>query len=86
MEIARISAYRRLYNREGVLFINTVHDNIVLDVVNDDLLISEVSGILKQCLIDVPANFEKIYGIPFNCPLKGEIDIGTNWGQMVKVQ
>jgi len=85
MEIARISAYRRLYGREGVLFINTVHDNIVLDVVNDNLLISEVSGILKQCLIDVPVNFEKIYKVPFNCPIKGEIDVGMNWGQMEKV-
>ena len=84
MEIARISAYRRLYGRKDVLFINTVHDNIVLDVANNDLLISEISGILKQCLVDVPANFEKIYGLPFNCPLKGEIDIGMNWGQMTK--
>lgn len=84
MEIARISAYRRLHDREGVLFINTVHDNIVLDIVNDTLLIKEVSGILKQCLIDIPVNFEKIYGVPFNCPLKGEIDIGMNWGQMDK--
>lgn len=84
MEIARISAYRRLHGREGVLFINTVHDNIVLDVANDPLLIKEVSAILKQCLVDIPINFEKIYKVPFNCPLKGEIDVGMNWGQMDK--
>lgn len=85
MEIARISAYRRLYGRKDVLFINTVHDNIVLDVANNSLLIAEISGILKQCLIDIPVNFEKVYGVPFNCPLKGEIDTGMNWGQMEKM-
>jgi DNA polymerase I-like protein with 3'-5' exonuclease and polymerase domains len=84
MEIARISAYKRLHGREGVLFVNTVHDNIVLDVANDPLLIKEVSAILKQCLIDIPVNFERIYKIPMNVPFKGEIDIGMNWGQMEK--
>jgi DNA polymerase I-like protein with 3'-5' exonuclease and polymerase domains len=84
MEIARISAYQRLHNREGVLFINTVHDNIVLDVANDALLIKEVSATLKQCLVDIPVNFKRIYGIELNVPFKGEIDIGMNWGQMEK--
>lgn len=82
MEIARISAYKRIYGKSGVLFINTVHDNIVLDVINDDLLIHEVCVILKECLEDVPKNFEKIYGVQFNVPLTGKLEVGHNWSEM----
>jgi DNA polymerase I - 3''-5'' exonuclease and polymerase domains len=82
MEIVRISAYKRLWDKPGVLFINTVHDSIVLDIVNDKLLIEEVCAILQQCLVDLPKNFEAVYKVPLNVPFRGEIEIGMNWGEM----
>jgi DNA polymerase I - 3''-5'' exonuclease and polymerase domains len=84
MELVRISAYRRLYGTPGLLFINTVHDNIVIDCINDKDLIDRVCLVLKQCLIDLPENFEKVYRVPLNVPFRGEIDMGMNWGNMEK--
>jgi DNA polymerase I-like protein with 3'-5' exonuclease and polymerase domains len=84
MAIARVSAYRRLGHLPGVLFVNTVHDNIILDVVNDDKLIHQCCTTLKQVLQDVPRNFEKMFKVPFNVPLTGELEIGMNWGEVEK--
>lgn len=76
VQIARVSAWRRL--RDKGLFINTVHDSIVMDVKNDPQLCYEISCELEQVFKDVPKNMEKIYGYKMKVPMAGEVTFGNN--------
>ena len=85
MAIARVSAYNRIKKLgygDKCLFVNTVHDSLILDVdekVCDNNIIVET---LHSVFEDVPKNFEKLFGIEFNVPMKAECQIGTNWKDM----
>lgn len=79
MAIARVSAYRRV---DQGLFINTVHDSIVLDISGE--LCDNVCRILDQVFKDIPKNFERLFGVEFNLPMKAEIKYGPNWAEMEK--
>ncbi len=79
--IARISSYRRLSGK--CLFINSVHDSIVVDAMKDR--VPEICQTFHQVFKDVPANFERMFGVEFNLPMRAEIKIGSNWKDMKKV-
>jgi DNA polymerase I-like protein with 3'-5' exonuclease and polymerase domains len=79
MAIARVSAYKRL--REKGLFINTVHDSIIVDAFEN---ITEICKGLQQVFIDVPENFQRLFNVPFNLPMKAEVKIGKDWKNMEK--
>ena len=85
MAIARVSAFNRIKKLgygDKCLFVNTVHDSIILDVaekVCDNSIIVET---LYNVFEDVPKNFEKLFGIEFNVPMKAECQIGSNWKDM----
>lgn len=83
MAIARVTLRNRLKDKEGVHIINTVHDSIMLDY--DPKVwynISMLLEIVKSSFEDVPKNFEKMFGVDFNLPMRVEMEIGDTWGKM----
>jgi hypothetical protein len=82
MSIARVSAYRRL--RDRVLFCNTVHDSIIVDSPNN--IVYTICDELERVFVDIPRNFEKVFGVPFNLPMKGEVKYGMNWKDLQKYE
>lgn len=90
MMLARLSAWKRLrpYG-DKVLFCNTVHDSIDLDVEDKAVDVNEIAEILKQVFRDVPLNFDRIFGSKsvskFNVPLACSVSIGPNLLSMKKI-
>lgn len=85
MAIARVSAYNRIKKLgygDKCLFVNTVHDSIILDYDEKVCYTNVLVDILHQVFLDVPKNFEKLFGIEFNIPMKAECQIGQDWGNM----
>ena len=93
MAIARVSLHKRIkaMNFNGILFCNTVHDSIVLDIDNKKLDIKpeiwytishELVDVVKQVFTDIPSNFNRLFGIEFNLPVRCEITYGSNWKEM----
>lgn len=81
MSIARVSLYRRLLAK-GTLakLVCTVHDSIVIDSPREG--VSEVVEIVNGVWRDIPRNFEKLFGVQFDLPLKCEILTGQDWGNL----
>ena len=79
--IARISLYNRM-KALGLksLLISSVHDSIVIDCPEDEW--EQVAKLALQCVQDVPMNFERLYGKPFNLALNAEILYGKNLQDM----
>lgn len=82
MAIARVSLSNRLKGNEGVKLINTVHDSIILDV--DDNICDNISivNLVDKCFTDIPMNFEKLFGVKFNLPMRVECQVGPDWKNM----
>lgn len=89
MAIARVSAFNRI-NKLGYgdncLFVNTVHDSIILDfndkVCDNNMLIKT----FEDVFIDIPKNVEKLFGVSFNVPMACECQQGVNWKDMEVVR
>jgi DNA polymerase I-like protein with 3'-5' exonuclease and polymerase domains len=79
--IARISLYNRL-KKLGLQskLVATVHDSIVIDCPHEEWL--QVASIGLQCVRDVPLNFERLFGQPFNLSLNAEVLYGETLGDM----
>lgn len=80
MMVARISAYRRLKAVEGVKFVNTVHDSIVLDISENNL--DNVCNTLYNVFVDLPKNLSTMFNLNWNVPLTCEIEYGPNNKEM----
>lgn len=80
MAIARVSAYKRL--RDKCLFINTVHDSILVDVDNDPELWYYIWNKFNIVFADIPENFKRLFGVEFNLPMKCESKMGMDWLNM----
>jgi DNA polymerase I-like protein with 3'-5' exonuclease and polymerase domains len=86
MCLARVALFNRLKTDTSVKFINTVHDSIILDIdENTCYNISTVVEKVRGAFEDVPKNFEKLFGKSFNLPMRVDIELGPNWGNMEKV-
>jgi len=85
MALARVSLYHRLksYPTDEVKMVNTVHDSIILDA--KEKYVDELAQVLKKVFQDIPANFEKMFHVPFNVPMDAEVQVGTNWKKMEKI-
>ena len=83
MMIARISLFNRIKHEAEILLVNSVHDSIVVDCPLHH--VDFVVGTMKSVFNDVPANFKKLFGVEFNLPFRGEIQIGTDWKNMEEV-
>lgn len=82
MQIARISAWRRL--RQKGLFVGTVHDDLELDVDNNPELCYNISIELEKVFKDIPANVKKVYGYDLKVPMQGEVSFGRTLQGMKK--
>ena len=81
MAIARVSFNRRFQN-SGIkgLQVNTVHDSIVCDVEESEVI--PVTKLFHEVFADLPANFEKMFKVKFNLPLRCEVGVGKNMKEL----
>lgn len=82
MAIARVSLFNRLKDKEGIKFVNTVHDSIILDFDSNICDNISIVNLVDKCFSDVPKNFEKLFGKEFNLPMRVECQVGPTWGDM----
>ena len=84
MALARVSFYNRLkkLNYPNCLLVNTVHDSIVVDCDEKTTNIDQLITTMHEVFDDIPANFEKLFGVKFNVPMAAEVQIGKNWQDM----
>lgn len=84
MSIARVSLFRRM-KKAGLksLLICTVHDSIVVDGPKDE--VKQIISLMMDVFRDIPLNFKRLFGVEFNLPIRCEISIGENWGDMTEV-
>ena len=90
MSLARISAWNRLkqYREEGtVLFVNTVHDSVVLDVNLSLEKTLEIGKIVCSSFEDIPKNYQLIYGKKLLVPMEADFKVGINslWQHNIKI-
>lgn len=76
VQVARILIQERLPKTPRILLINTVHDDVELDVDNDPELVYNVCMLLEQAFKDIPDGFERMYGSKINVPMGGEVKYG----------
>ena len=76
MILARKIAWRTIPRSPEILFISTVHDDIEIDCVNDPEVIAHVGHCLEQAFSQIPAEFERLFGVKVNVPLSGEVKVG----------
>ena len=77
MSIARVDFARRFHESgiEGII-VNTVHDSVVLDVRKE---IQATAILFHQVFNDLPANFERIFKVPWDLPMKCEVSVGPKY-------
>ena len=81
MTIARVSLFNRMKNKyDGAKLVNTVHDSIIIDCKDEH--VESLSELMLQVFEDVPKNFEKLFGVKFDLPMKAEVQFGQNWKDM----
>lgn len=85
MAIARVSLRNRIKDLVDVKLINTVHDSIIIDYDDKKNESMELVQLVDKCFNDVPKNFEKLFGVEFNLPMRVECEIGPTWGSMEKI-
>lgn len=81
MAIARVSLYNRLKPKKlQSKLICTVHDSIVIDSPTEEVkeIVDTVNGVWK----DIPRNFHRLFGVEFDLPLRCEILVGNDWGNL----
>lgn len=88
VSIGRVSMWKRM-KKAGypVLFMATVHDSVDLDLddrgVDKPLeLCYNVCRVVKQAIEDIPTNFERLFGVPFDLPVGCEIGYGQSLGNL----
>ena len=89
MTLARVVLRKRLMKQEYdldtlVLLMNTIHDDIELDVDNDPKLIYNICLELEKLFVDLPRLFTQYFGKEFNVPLMSEVYYGQNLGNMMQ--
>lgn len=84
MALARISFARRFKESKiDGLLVNTVHDSIVCDVHPNE--VQRTVNIFHEVFRDLPANFERIFKVPFDLPMTVEVGVGDNMKQLTEV-
>jgi hypothetical protein len=58
------------------LLINTVHDDVQMDVDNIPEIVYNSCTLLENCFKDAPLRFKEKYGFSMNLPMAGEIKYG----------
>ena len=84
MAIARVSLFRRLGTRSNRLLISTVHDDIKMDVPEDQ--VEPVAKLMYEVFDDIPKNVKKLWGIDLPIPFPCEVSAGKNLQDLTPVQ
>lgn len=84
MAIARVSFARR-FNEQNIkgIIVSTVHDSIVCDV--HKMEVKNVAAIFHSVFEDLPLNFEKVFKVPFDLPMKCEVSVGQNMKELTEL-
>jgi DNA polymerase I-like protein with 3'-5' exonuclease and polymerase domains len=78
--IAVTALWQRLRGLDGVRFVNTVHDSVILEV-HPDSVESVREAAVNAFGIDVYNYLEKVYDYKFTVPLGCGITVGTHWSE-----
>ena len=84
MMLTRVTLYNRIKHDPEVLMINSVHDSILIDCPTEK--VDWVCKIIASSFKDVPANFERLWKVPFNIPFRGEIQVGMDYENLTTVE
>lgn len=79
--IGRVTCWKRL-RKQGLphLFVSTVHDSLDIDC--ETCYTSSIAKIVKQSIEDIPLNFQRLFGVPFDLPVGCEIGYGPNLNEL----
>jgi DNA polymerase I-like protein with 3'-5' exonuclease and polymerase domains len=81
MSIVRVSLAKRLRAMQlEHKEVATVHDSVLIDAPQENL--APICKCVYNVFRDVPKNFERLFGIPFDMELNVEIQAGPTWGNM----
>jgi len=81
MTIIRIGLHREIRRARLLsVLISTVHDSILIDALQKEL--DKVCELVYNVWDQLPSNFEKCFGVPFNVPCRTKIKYGPDWGNM----
>lgn len=85
MSVIRVSFFRR-FKQSDVrgLLVNTVHDSIVSDL-ETQKDVDKTVELIYNTLSMFPQDFEKIFGVPFDLEIRGEMEVGDNMLEMDNV-
>lgn len=85
MTVARVSLHRRM-TKSGLKskMVSTVHDDIKLDCPKEE--VKTVGELAIQVFKDIPLNFKKLWGITLPIPFPGEVKVGNDLANMVKLE
>jgi DNA polymerase I-like protein with 3'-5' exonuclease and polymerase domains len=91
MSLARVSAWNRLRElreKGKVLFVNTVHDSLCLDIDGTLKEAIEIGHIVKGSFQAIPENYKKIYGGELLVPMDADFKVGINnlWQHEIKLR
>jgi DNA polymerase I-like protein with 3'-5' exonuclease and polymerase domains len=83
MVLARVLFARKLNELAlvGADMVCTVHDSIVLDCRPD--VVAPVVQVVKDTWAELPAFFERCFGVELDVPMTVEVQTGMNWKDMV---
>lgn len=81
--LARVALARALIDfRDTCLFVSTVHDSIVWDC--ESHVVPKVCDRVLRVFEKLPRFYEKCFGGEFNLPLRAELSVGEDWGNLEK--
>jgi DNA polymerase I-like protein with 3'-5' exonuclease and polymerase domains len=81
MTLARSLLWSSLVSSDKeIKLISTVHDSILVDCPSKD--VDFVCEALYNVWNEIPAEFKRLFGVPFNLPMRCEIQVGKDWGNM----
>lgn len=83
MTIARILLFKRKGTKFQSQLISTVHDSILIDSPTEE--VDKIVEMLYNIWDELPSEFERRFGIPFNIKTRVEVKVGPNWKDMVDV-
>lgn len=72
------------HNGRRPLLLSTVHDSLLID--SPKKYVDKVVEMLYNVWSQIPAEFEKQFGVKFNIPLRCEISVGMDWGNMQEIK
>ena len=83
MAIIRVSFFNRLKKQNlQARLIGTIHDSILVDTPEEN--VDAVVGLFESCFEDMPDNFNRMFGVRPNIPLKCECSVGPTMNSSVE--